>query len=632
MKYKARSTVIITLLSVIAIILAVSVFWFSGRIEKALINTNDTYLTEVTDTYRYSVETKIKDRLLMLEILGRNFIDVDFNDYNAVKNAINSTNNLSDFNKISVVTPKGTTMNNDNTSSGNSSNRDWFKKAMLGEANVALNKSENGEDCLIFASPVLQDNAVKCILVAELAKSNIEGIFGGEILGQKGMAFLINSEGKIIVQPPQTEALITNENFFDTLLKADSSSISVERLKNNISNKYTGVLEYSLGSKSYKAVYISTGINDWYIISTVSGNMFDAQKTEMMLYVALFISIITAVFVFIFISDIYLNIQLIRLGKKYTDIKKKYEILSKLDTQVQCSVFDYNYEDNTVYYSGHLESMLFKVPDGNEMNNINEFIDNVHEYDVEIVREFIKNMYNGKKHKVCEFRLRSVGGGYSWFRIDARIISDNEGHPLRLAGTFTNTDCCKVKETEINLFSENNEMTGILKKDKFKELAQNTLKYADSEQFFGIYIIDLDKFKSVNERMGHDFGNCIIDGVARKLGLIFSEKDYIARTNGDEFAVLLNLDPNMSKVDIQRVIRKKGDDICRMIRQKYTYKDREYNITASVGISIYRTDGKEYKMLMEKADKAMKTAKKQGGNKYIVYNIESCGGIINNEE
>jgi diguanylate cyclase (GGDEF)-like protein len=260
------------------------------------------------------------------------------------------------------------------------------------------------------------------------------------------------------------------------------------------------------------------------------------------------------------------------------------------------------------------------------LDNIDEFLETVHFDDVSVVEDFIKNLYDAKKHKACEFRLKCKGQVYSWFRLEASTICDSEGRPIRLAGTFTNVEKRKIYETEQKLQEEKDTLTGVLKKQVFEESVTSILKKTNHEQTFGIYLIDLDNFKEINDRMGHEFGDRILVETARKISVVFSDRDYIGRLGGDDFIAFLNLAPYTSKEDAMQIIKNKGENICRILKNAYTVKGGEHSISASVGISVYKTDGESYDELFKKAKTALLTAKKNGKDKYFIYNKDICGG------
>jgi diguanylate cyclase (GGDEF)-like protein len=125
-----------------------------------------------------------------------------------------------------------------------------------------------------------------------------------------------------------------------------------------------------------------------------------------------------------------------------------------------------------------------------------------------------------------------------------------------------------------------------------------------------VLFLDLDRFKSVNDSLGHAAGDRLIQEVAERLRTCLREGDTVARLGGDEFTLLL---PGVAQVvDAARVAEKVLD----ALRVPFLIDDRELLATASIGISLYPEDGRDADMLVKNADNAMYRAKQQGRDNY----------------
>lgn len=128
-----------------------------------------------------------------------------------------------------------------------------------------------------------------------------------------------------------------------------------------------------------------------------------------------------------------------------------------------------------------------------------------------------------------------------------------------------------------------------------------------------VAFLDLDRFKLVNDSLGHDFGDEVLRGVARRLRDLLRETDTVARLGGDEFTLLL---PDVNRVDdVTKVAAKLLD----MLRAPLAAGDREVIVTASIGISLYPHDGTDPETLVKNADAAMYRAKQRGGDIFEIY-------------
>lgn len=129
----------------------------------------------------------------------------------------------------------------------------------------------------------------------------------------------------------------------------------------------------------------------------------------------------------------------------------------------------------------------------------------------------------------------------------------------------------------------------------------------------GLMFVDLDRFKQINDTMGHGFGDLLLQAVAERLESCIRCNDTVARLGGDEFAVLLVNMPNAREAEIT------ARRIVDYFRLPFSILEREIFITASLGIAIYPLDEEESNNLLAKADAAMYEAKQSGRNAFRTY-------------
>jgi diguanylate cyclase (GGDEF)-like protein len=129
-----------------------------------------------------------------------------------------------------------------------------------------------------------------------------------------------------------------------------------------------------------------------------------------------------------------------------------------------------------------------------------------------------------------------------------------------------------------------------------------------------VIFIDIDRFKHINDSMGHNTGDLLLKLISdRILSSLYNNHSIVARQGGDEFIILLN---DTSEDKVEEIAK----DIVHQVKQSYELQGREIYIGASCGISLYPYHSKDMDTLIVNADRAMYSAKKQGGNKVVVYN------------
>jgi len=134
-----------------------------------------------------------------------------------------------------------------------------------------------------------------------------------------------------------------------------------------------------------------------------------------------------------------------------------------------------------------------------------------------------------------------------------------------------------------------------------------------SHQMLAIMFLDLDRFKIVNDTLGHALGDRLLQGVAHRLISTLGEGDVVARMGGDDFMLLLTGILQVEEV-VQRVQK-----ILEILRPSFNFEGYELHITPSIGIALYPDDGKSTEALLKNADVALHRAKEQGGNTYQFY-------------
>jgi diguanylate cyclase (GGDEF)-like protein len=157
-------------------------------------------------------------------------------------------------------------------------------------------------------------------------------------------------------------------------------------------------------------------------------------------------------------------------------------------------------------------------------------------------------------------------------------------------------------------------LTGLPNRSMFSKLLSQSLSEAHRYgRRLGVAFLDLDRFKQINDTLGHEAGDQLLQNVANRLKGCVRESDTVARLGGDEFVVLL---PELNDVKHAGVIAEK---ILAAIAKPFTLIGHEFRVTASIGISAYPMDGLDEQTLTKNADVAMYKAKSEGKNNFQYY-------------
>ncbi|MCB2185497.1 MAG: diguanylate cyclase [Deltaproteobacteria bacterium] len=129
----------------------------------------------------------------------------------------------------------------------------------------------------------------------------------------------------------------------------------------------------------------------------------------------------------------------------------------------------------------------------------------------------------------------------------------------------------------------------------------------------GVLFLDLDNFKPINDSLGHEVGDAVLQEAARRLATCLREEDTVARWGGDEFIVLLSNPADLA------ALRQVADSLLRQMRRPFAAGDQEFLLGASLGLAQFPDHGQEASVLIRHADQAMYLAKARGGNQLQVY-------------
>lgn len=217
-----------------------------------------------------------------------------------------------------------------------------------------------------------------------------------------------------------------------------------------------------------------------------------------------------------------------------------------------------------------------------------------------------------------------VDGSLTWLSISSVPLKNKENETCGVLGIYH--DITKMKENELNLKLNSDALQHQAYHDILTELPNRLLfndrlnqaitKANENDKKIAVLFMDMDRFKDINDSLGHTFGDMAIQNVASRLKKVISVGDTVSRFGGDEFVMLLeNIESNMVVVSLIQKIQES-------MKEPIVIKNEYMNTTLSIGISIYPNDGMTSEDLLRNADIAMYRAKDSGRNTYQFYNKE----------
>ena len=205
-----------------------------------------------------------------------------------------------------------------------------------------------------------------------------------------------------------------------------------------------------------------------------------------------------------------------------------------------------------------------------------------------------------------------------WITISGEPVFDSSGAFKGYRGVGKEISERKQDEERIQFLANHDALTSLPNRTMFSDVLNLAIQSARRyHRSFAVLFIDLDRFKIINDTMGHDAGDKLLKEMGVRLSETVRSSDVVARLGGDEFVVLVQEVSEAKQVDA--VARK----ILSALVEPIVMQSQECRVTASIGICMYPTDAQDEKTLMKNADIAMYRAKEDGKNTYKFYSEET---------
>ena len=216
--------------------------------------------------------------------------------------------------------------------------------------------------------------------------------------------------------------------------------------------------------------------------------------------------------------------------------------------------------------------------------------------------------------KTREKRYRHKNGHYIWVNLTSSMVRDDGGNPKYYSTVVEDISRRKQVEEELLHLANHDALTSLPNRSLLLDRLSQALVFAKrSGGQVAVMLIDLDRFKNINDSLGHDFGDKIIMEIGRRLSASARAGDTIARLGGDEF-VLIRAD--IAREDSVHIM---AQQTLEALSRPMTIQGHEFYPTGSIGISMYPKDGHDSQSLLKNADTAMYRAKDAGRNNFQFY-------------
>ena len=236
----------------------------------------------------------------------------------------------------------------------------------------------------------------------------------------------------------------------------------------------------------------------------------------------------------------------------------------------------------------------------------------LHSDDRDMFRTTLDVVLEHKRGRVMQnFRLRGADGHYHWFQLKARPVIGSDGEVLRCVGTLV--DITEQKKAEERLLHDavHDNLTGLPNRELFMNRLEAIISIAKTEDNIRptVFVIDIDRFKQVNDGLGISAGDTILLTIARRLHRLLKQNDALCRLGGDQFGMMI-----LSEQDPARIAGV-AEAIKSAIRTPISFSKREIILTGSIGLITWTTSQASAEDMVKDAELAMHQAKRFGGDR-----------------
>jgi diguanylate cyclase (GGDEF)-like protein/PAS domain S-box-containing protein len=278
-------------------------------------------------------------------------------------------------------------------------------------------------------------------------------------------------------------------------------------------------------------------------------------------------------------------------------------------------IWDWDVSADKVFTSPETESLL-GLKRGTLEGPAAKWLEVLHPLDQDRFRAALDSVLDQRRGRLIQdFRLRTPDGHFMWFALKARPVVGSDGEVARVVGTLSDITDTKNAEERMLHDSVHDNLTGLPNRKLFIDRLEAVASFAKSLPSLRptVLVIDLDRFKQVNDSLGIAVGDSVLLTIARRLTRILKPQDTLARLAGDQFGLILTSEHEPARITaVAETIRK-------AIRAPIAFNEREIFLTASIGLALSDPHTAMTDEIIKDAELAMYHSKRIGGDRIDVY-------------
>jgi diguanylate cyclase (GGDEF)-like protein/PAS domain S-box-containing protein len=284
--------------------------------------------------------------------------------------------------------------------------------------------------------------------------------------------------------------------------------------------------------------------------------------------------------------------------------EERYRLASRATKDI---IWDWSHDTDLIQWSDAIETGL-GYPEAKAGASLQWWIDLIHPDDRERALAIAMHMLGSTDNQwLAEYRVRAADGTYKHMLARGYMIRDSQGKPVRSVGALLDITETKRVEADLRWAAQHDPLTGLPNRALFSERLEAAFAEAEgSDRHVALITLDVDRFKLLNDSMGHGAGDSVLQIIGERLRCNAPLESTVARLGGDEFAVILpGLRPE--DVSVQRV-----ENLLTDMTAPVLIEGRSVTPSVSGGAAIWPMDGADAEELLKSADLALLAAKNEG--------------------
>lgn len=288
-------------------------------------------------------------------------------------------------------------------------------------------------------------------------------------------------------------------------------------------------------------------------------------------------------------------------------------------------LWDWNLETDEYFYSLRWKDILGLEHDNDRIPCKDCWLERIHPDDRgTVVSQMDLHLEGETRHFQNEHRVEHSDGTYRWVLVRGMAVRNNDGEAVRIAGSLTDISERKQVEQKLAYDAVHDHLTGLPNRKKLMERLEelNAKSKAHLPDSHAILFIDIDRFKIINDSLGHQAGDELLLKITNKLRTLIRPNDMVARLGGDEFVILFEdvSNPNQVTQIAQRLLDE--------LQKPISISGEDIYASVSIGIAISSTDYENADDIVRDADLAMYRAKLNGKSRYEIFDATIHSGAV----